>query len=393
MRPGLTDLRRSTRRPARSIAAGAVALAALLGVAIPARGDDASRLRDEITTNQARVDDARAGLDTAAGAAADALETYTLAVRRLEQAHALEETRRQELVAAQIRLAGERERLGRWARTAYQGGQPGNQIYAMASALTARSTAELGTTMVTLRRVGVGRGRAVDAVEVAAAAVARLDVQAREAAQRAEAATVEASIARRRADDLVAEHRRILVRAESDLARAQDAAAAAAEREQALAAAAWNRSRAGDNRVSGPVGECRGGDVGQYRNGMIPLSALCPLWLAPGHYLRADAANAFDQLSRAYAARFGQPICVTDSYRTFQEQVRLKSAKPGLAATPGTSNHGWGTATDLCGGIQNFGTPQHAWMSANAPLFNWFHPSWARLGGSKPEPWHWEYAG
>jgi LAS superfamily LD-carboxypeptidase LdcB len=73
--------------------------------------------------------------------------------------------------------------------------------------------------------------------------------------------------------------------------------------------------------------------------------------------------------------------------------VRLKSEKPALAATPGTSNHGWGTATDLCGGVESFGTPQHAWLATNAPLYNWFHPSWARQGGTKPEPWHFEYAG
>ena len=138
---------------------------------------------------------------------------------------------------------------------------------------------------------------------------------------------------------------------------------------------------------------CDAGATSNYANGRIPLTALCPLAGAPGHFLRADAAYAFDQLSAAYATRFGTPICVTDSYRTYAEQVRLKAVKPTLAATPGTSNHGWGTATDLCGGIQSFGTPQHAWLLANAPLYSWFLPAWARAGGSKPEPWHWEYAG
>ena len=94
------------------------------------------------------------------------------------------------------------------------------------------------------------------------------------------------------------------------------------------------------------------------------------------------------------AQEFGTPICVTDSYRTYDEQVRLKREKPGLAAEPGTSNHGWGMATDLCGGIQNDGTAANNWLRQNAGRFAWFHPSWADPGGSGPyEPWHWEYAG
>ncbi len=71
----------------------------------------------------------------------------------------------------------------------------------------------------------------------------------------------------------------------------------------------------------------------------------------------------------------------------------MRAAKPTLAAVPGTSNHGWGTAVDLCGGIQTFGSAQHVWMRQNAPLYGWYLPSWAQQTGSKPEPWHWEYGG
>nr|WP_269811342.1 M15 family metallopeptidase [Kineosporia rhizophila] len=114
---------------------------------------------------------------------------------------------------------------------------------------------------------------------------------------------------------------------------------------------------------------------------------------APGHHLRADAAYAFDQLSQTYAEQFGTFVCVTDSYREYATQVRLYATKPNLAARPGQSNHGWGTAVDLCGGVQSFGTPEHEWLFANAPLFGWFHPAWAQAGGSRPEPWHWEFGG
>ena len=58
---------------------------------------------------------------------------------------------------------------------------------------------------------------------------------------------------------------------------------------------------------------------------------------------------------------------------------------------PGTSNHGWGQAVDLSGGIQSFGSAEFTWMQANAGKYGWKPPEWAQAGGSKPEPWHWEY--
>jgi cell wall-associated NlpC family hydrolase len=131
---------------------------------------------------------------------------------------------------------------------------------------------------------------------------------------------------------------------------------------------------------------------GGYPNGLIPPSAMCPLGVG-NHQLRCDAAAAFRAMSRAYAASFGGPLCVTDSYRTYASQVRLYGEKPALAAVPGTSNHGWGLALDLCGGIQTFGTAQYQWMVADAGRFGFLHPTWADPGHGREEPWHWEYAG
>ncbi|WP_198597939.1 M15 family metallopeptidase, partial [Blastococcus atacamensis] len=131
---------------------------------------------------------------------------------------------------------------------------------------------------------------------------------------------------------------------------------------------------------------------GGYPNGLIPPSAMCPLGVA-GHSLRCDAAAAYRAMSQAFAADLGGPICITDSYRTYGSQVRLYGEKPALAAVPGTSNHGWGLAVDLCGGIETFGSPQYAWMVANAGRFGFLHPTWADPGNGREEPWHWEYAG
>lgn len=130
-----------------------------------------------------------------------------------------------------------------------------------------------------------------------------------------------------------------------------------------------------------------------YPNGQILPSGLCPLIGAEGESLLPDAAAAFNSMSAAYQRDTGSTLCVTDGYRSYSQQVVTKSQRGHFAATPGTSNHGLGTALDLCGGVNNFGHPAHEWMTQNAALYGWFHPSWAGPRGSLPEPWHWEFSG
>lgn len=128
---------------------------------------------------------------------------------------------------------------------------------------------------------------------------------------------------------------------------------------------------------------------GGFSNGLIPTEALCPI--GPGQWLRWDAAVSFAKMSEAYALDMGEPLCVTDSYRTYDSQVTLFSTKPGFAAVPGNSNHGWGLALDLCGGV-NLAGPGFDWLNAHAHEYGWFNPPWARAGGSGAyEPWHWNY--
>jgi LAS superfamily LD-carboxypeptidase LdcB len=133
---------------------------------------------------------------------------------------------------------------------------------------------------------------------------------------------------------------------------------------------------------------------GRFRRAHVSSGAIAagPLGAA-AHTLRCDAAAAYRALSAAFAGAFGTPICITDSYRTYAAQVRLYGQKPALAAVPGTSNHGWGLAVDLCGGIEAFGTRQYSWMKANSGRFGFLHPDWAEPGNGREEPWHWEYAG
>lgn len=118
-------------------------------------------------------------------------------------------------------------------------------------------------------------------------------------------------------------------------------------------------------------------------NGRLPSTLLAPVQ-GGNHKLWPDAANAWNSLVAAAAAD-GVAITITDSYRTFEEQVdcaRRKglTSQGGLCATPGNSNHGWGLAVDA-----DVNAPERAnWLRANAARFGF-----ARTVAK--EPWHYEY--
>jgi LAS superfamily LD-carboxypeptidase LdcB len=119
-----------------------------------------------------------------------------------------------------------------------------------------------------------------------------------------------------------------------------------------------------------------------YGNGKVPDHALSKVGNTR-HQLWAPAANALEGLITA-AKRDGVKIGITDSYRPYAEQVDLVRRKGlysqgGLAAKPGTSDHGWGMAADL-----DLDAKAQAWMRANGPNFG-FHEDTPR------EPWHWGF--
>jgi D-alanyl-D-alanine carboxypeptidase len=139
-----------------------------------------------------------------------------------------------------------------------------------------------------------------------------------------------------------------------------------------------------------PLPNCNGVVVETSGNGQIPDKDLCTLWDGT-HMLRGDAAVALTELNQNFKAAFGRNLCLTDAYRTLAVQRRLAYTKPGLAATPGSSNHGWGLAIDLCGAETNSSSAM-AWLAENGPAYGWDNPDWARRGGAGAyEPWHWEY--
>ncbi|MFN8081694.1 MAG: M15 family metallopeptidase [Kineosporiaceae bacterium] len=391
----------SPRRPLRLAAITALAMILTGTPAGLARADttDPSTLRRSLTEQTRQVSAAEAELIAQSRAAAVALEAFSLAVQRQQLAQAEQERRRQAVAAAEAQLAERRADLGRWARQTYHGGNALGANPTLA-ALLGEDTDDLAHQQRFVTLLGQENNRAVAAVTAAIADRRQAAQAADDAAAAGQRAVLAAQDAKQARDAAVRRQRAALDQLRAQLQDTRDAVAEAERQARLLAqaralaaASAGSGPQHGDNRITGAVGTCAGGDMQLYANGEIPLEALCPLWSAPGHYLRADAAYAFDQLAAEYGRSFGKPLCVTDSYRSYAEQVRVKAEKPSLAATPGTSNHGWGTAVDLCGGIQDFDSAQHRWMILNAPAFGWFHPGWAERTGTMPEPWHWEFAG
>lgn len=131
---------------------------------------------------------------------------------------------------------------------------------------------------------------------------------------------------------------------------------------------------------------------GGYSNGQIPLSAMTEI--ARGHHLRPDAAVAWDALQAAASSELGHPLAISDSYRPLHGpggQYATKAAKGRLAATPGTSRHGWGLALDIS--VGSYVSIDYRWLARRGPEYGWVNPAWARQGGSLEEPWHWEFQG
>ena len=123
-------------------------------------------------------------------------------------------------------------------------------------------------------------------------------------------------------------------------------------------------------------------DLAAYGNGRIPASALEPVGTT-GASMWAPAAESLDRLIAAAKAD-GVTIGVTEGYRSYDEQVSLATAKGlysqgGLAAQPGTSEHGWGMAADL-----RLDPAGLAWMRENAGRFGF-------VESTPRESWHWSY--
>jgi hypothetical protein len=120
-----------------------------------------------------------------------------------------------------------------------------------------------------------------------------------------------------------------------------------------------------------------------YGNGRIPGGVLQSIGQG-GHALYAPAAEAWKGAVAAAAAD-GVTLQVTDSYRSYEQQVDLVERKGlysegGYGAVPGTSNHGWGLAVDA--DVNDPATL--SWLRSNGYRFGF-------VEAVPREPWHWEF--
>ena len=123
-------------------------------------------------------------------------------------------------------------------------------------------------------------------------------------------------------------------------------------------------------------------ELKSFGNGKIPAGALTEIGVG-SHRLYGPAAESFKRMM-ADAQAAGVDVGVTDSYRSYEQQVDLAERKGlysqgGLAATPGTSNHGWGLSLDL-----DLDAEAQAWMRANGEKYGF-------IEDVPREPWHWTY--
>ena len=362
----------------------------------------AEALRAELMKSSAEVASTNARLERISAQANTLLAVLSAA--RIAQAEAESEatSQRARLVELGKEVVGAQDALGRLASDAYiRGGGPLGDLTALFEALTSPSASQNTDSLATVHYLVDARARLFRRLQSLRSEQVTTSAAAEANSLKAAAAAKTAAEAKSKLDGVIAEQRAALegFRAaqagqvgraaglRGSLLRSEDPLALAADRRLAEALHGQDFKLLTDDSSS-----CGKDDPANYANGQLPASALCPLFAAPDQSLRREAALAFNAMSNAYQQQTGSALCVADSYRSYVEQVAIKLERPGLAATPGTSQHGLGLALDLCGGVQNFSAPAHLWMQRNAPLYGWFHPGWAEPSGVLPEPWHWEFA-
>jgi len=116
-------------------------------------------------------------------------------------------------------------------------------------------------------------------------------------------------------------------------------------------------------------------------------------------FLESNAAIAFSKLNDEVIEKFGKPLDITGNashYRTFNTQYTFfKKYKPGYAAKPGTSGHGWGLCCDITnfGGKIKFDSDIFKFLEKEGKKYHIVNPQWAKSNKKPIEPWHWAYVG
>jgi hypothetical protein len=126
-------------------------------------------------------------------------------------------------------------------------------------------------------------------------------------------------------------------------------------------------------------------------NGRMPASMLGQIDDLD-RYVWRPLVPQVEAFRAAFAAHFGKPLVITESYRDRPTQVRYRAkylaGTGAYAVPPGTSKHGWGTALDLGSGVADIHSAEHAWAVANGPTYG---AHWLTVAGNgSVEPWHFD---
>jgi hypothetical protein len=141
------------------------------------------------------------------------------------------------------------------------------------------------------------------------------------------------------------------------------------------------------------------------RNGLLEETGMLVSDPVSGAKLLPPAMEDFKRLAAAYAKKFPGKTLKGSGYRPYASQVyartrRITPGNPcgsgevtaegkfvGMAATPGTSNHGWGAAVDIDRGGSGWTNGQ----AGSSPEFQWvnkFSKNFNFVFGVRNEHWH-----
>ena len=132
------------------------------------------------------------------------------------------------------------------------------------------------------------------------------------------------------------------------------------------------------------------------KNGKVPERMLVAIgWDKEKTLIAAPALKDLNRLNAAFKKKFGHNLDIDLAYRTRATQdAYWVELGPYVAARPGTSNHGWGTAIDVPETYNySFRGKYHKWLKANSKKFNWVHRKILEEGSPYAEAWHFDYVG
>lgn len=138
---------------------------------------------------------------------------------------------------------------------------------------------------------------------------------------------------------------------------------------------------------------------GGYENGAIPADKLTALSFKPDMKLENSAASRFEDLNKAFHAKFGKNLPLVKAYEDLETQ-----AKNDPAALPGKSFFGWGKSAELK--FENatnpyiplvsepnyFTDPEYVWLLEHGKEYGWITPPENQEDGESPTPGRWVYS-